>query len=193
MLYSIAKSIVRGVIFFLFRVRVKGLEKFPPSGPTIVYSNHKSLWDPVIIACVLERPVHYMAKVELFNYPIFGTLLKHLNAFPVKRGMADRAAIKRSLEILSEGKVLGIFPEGTRSKDGSLQDPEPGIALIAMKSKNVTLVPAFIKGDYKLFSPIYVIFGEPQKLNISEEKVRSETLKKISRELFMEVEKLIAL
>jgi len=187
------RAIARVVIFFLFRIRVEGLEKFPSTGPAIIYSNHKSFWDPILIVCVLKRPVYFMAKAELFNYPIFGALLKHLNAFPVKRGTPDRSAIRRSLEILKEEKVLGIFPEGTRSKDGKLQTPEPGIALIAMKNKNANLVPAFIRGDYKLFSRVEVIFGNPQRLNISDERAASETLKQISQELFKEVENLMAL
>lgn len=193
MIYSIVRAVVKVVIFFLFRVRVKGLENFPLSGPVIVYSNHKSLWDPILICCTLKRPVHFMAKAELFRYPIFGLLLKNLNAFAVKRGTADRNAIKKSLEILNEGKVLGIFPEGTRSKTGQLQEPEPGIAFLALKNKETKLVPAFIKGNYGLFSHIDVIFGKPIMMQNIEERANSDTLKKKAKELFDEVERLMTL
>jgi 1-acyl-sn-glycerol-3-phosphate acyltransferase len=88
-----------------------------------------------------------------------------LHAFPVKRGAPDRKAIKRAIEVLNEKQVLGIFPEGTRSKDGKLQEPESGIALIAAKSNDVTLVPVAINGNYKWLSSIDVIFGEPIKFD----------------------------
>lgn len=192
MLYSVAKILCTLVISILFRIKVTGLENFPEKGPVIVYSNHKSMWDPIIIGCILKRPVFFMAKEELFRYPIFGFILKKINAFPVKRGTPDRSAIKMGIQVLNEDKVLGIFPEGTRSKTGNLLDPEPGIAMIFLKSQNASLVPVAIKGNYRWFSAIDVIIGKPIKFDIPEEKINSKRLKEISAEIFNEVFQLMS-
>jgi len=177
----------------LFKIRTNGIDDFPAHNAVIVYSNHKSMWDPVIIGCLLKRQIHFMAKEELFANPLFGFIIKKLNAFPVKRGMPDRKAIKKALQVLNNKQVLGIFPEGTRSKDGKLHEPEPGVALIAAKSKDVTLVPIAIGGKYKLFSRIDIIFGKPLRFDeyCQSERLTSQELKEISVALFSEVAKLI--
>ncbi|MCF6096768.1 1-acyl-sn-glycerol-3-phosphate acyltransferase [Thermovorax subterraneus] len=192
MLYNLAKFICSILIKVLFRIQVEGLENFPEEGAVIVYSNHKSWWDPVVVGCVLKRPIFFMAKKELFEIPVFGFILKSLNAFPVNRGAPDRKAIKRALEVLEGEKVLGIFPEGTRSKDGILKEPEPGIGLLATKVKDVALVPIAIKGQYKFFSPIFVKIGKPFKLTLDEkEKLSSRDLSNLSKAIFEEVSKML--
>lgn len=192
MFYNLAKFICSILIKVLFRIQVEGLENFPEEGAVIVYSNHKSWWDPVVVGCVLKRPIFFMAKKELFKIPVFGYILKSLNAFPVNRGAPDRKAIKRALEVLEGEKVLGIFPEGTRSKDGILKEPEPGIGLLATKVKDVALVPIAIKGQYKFFSSIFVKIGKPFKLTIDEkEKLSSRDLSNLSKAIFEEVSKML--
>ncbi len=196
MFYNIVKFICNIVIHILFKIRLYGIDNFPNEGVVIVYSNHKSMWDPVIIGCLLRRPIFFMAKEELFKNPIMGFVIKNLNAFPVKRGMPDRKAIKKALEVLNKKQVLGIFPEGTRSKDGRLQDPESGVALLAAKSEDVALVPVAIKGNYKWFSTIDVIFGKPTKFDAYHkkgEKMNSQELKEISNAIFAEVSKLMSM
>ncbi|WP_422443775.1 lysophospholipid acyltransferase family protein [Thermoanaerobacterium sp. DL9XJH110] len=192
MLYNLAKAICSVIIHLLFRIHVDGIHNFPEEGPVIIFSNHRSMWDPVIIGCVLKRPVYFMAKQELFKIPVFGFVLRNINAFPVRRDNADRKAIKRGLEILSSGKVLGIFPEGTRSKTGELLKPEPGIALMAVRSKNAALVPIAIKGSYRWFSDIYVKIGKPTGVKVNDERLSSQKLCEISERLFVEISKLMA-
>ncbi|MFO7151819.1 MAG: lysophospholipid acyltransferase family protein [Bacillota bacterium] len=193
MFYNLAKFVCSLLIKLLFRVRVEGVENFPEEGAAIVYSNHKSWWDPVVVGCVLKRPIFFMAKKELFEIPVFGYILTLLHAFPVNRGAPDRKAIRRALEVLNEKKVLGIFPEGTRSKDGVLKEPEPGIALLATKVKDVALVPVAIKGDYKFLNPILIKIGKPIRLSLDEkEKLRSRDLSDLSRAIFDEVAKMLA-
>jgi len=191
MLYGVAKFLCKIVLLIFFRIDVKGLEKFPQDGAVIVYSNHKSFWDPILIGCMLDRTVNFMAKVEIFKNPLFAFILKNLNAFPVNRGAPDRKAIRKALQVLNEGKVLGIFPEGTRSKDGILKDPEPGIALIAVKAGNVKLVPVAIKGDYKLFSKIELIIGDPINFESRNERYSSEKINALSLEFFKKIEELL--
>jgi 1-acyl-sn-glycerol-3-phosphate acyltransferase len=194
MFYSVVRYICNAVIHVLFKIQLKGIDDFPMEGAVIVYSNHKSMWDPVIIGCLLKRPIYFMAKEELFRNPVMRLIVTKLRAFPVKRGTPDRKAIKRALELLNEKQVLGIFPEGTRSKDGKLHEPESGVALLAAKSKDVTLVPVAIIGGYKWFSRIDVIFGAPiefDKYHQKDEKMNSQELKNISIALFSEVSKLM--
>jgi len=191
--YNFVRFIFNIIVHLIFRIKTYGLEDFPEKDAVILYLNHKSMWDPIIVCCLLKRPIHFIAKEELFYNPLFGLILRNLNAFPVKRGTADRKAIKRALEVLDKKQVLGIFPEGTRSKDGTLREPEPGVALIAAKSKDALLIPAAIVGDYKFFSNIEVRFGKAisfEKYNLGE-RLNSRQLKEISVDLFAEVAKLM--
>lgn len=192
MFYKIARFFCRILIKLIFRVNVTGSDSFPEEGAVIVYSNHRSNWDPIMIACAIKRPVFFMAKHELFEIPVLRFIMKKVNAFPVNREKADRKAIRTALKVLKEKKVLGIFPEGTRSKCGKLKNPQQGIALIATRSRDAALVPVAIKGEYKLFSEINLVFGEPKKLSLPDEKVTSEERKQISKKIFKEVAKLIS-
>lgn len=191
MLYKIIRGLIRPIVFLLYRPKVEGLENFPESGKTIVYSNHISVLDPVIIGCILPRKIHFMAKVELFKNPLFSFILKKLGAFPVKRGTADISAIKNSLQVLKEGKVFGIFPEGTRSRQGGIQHFSHGIASIAHRSK-AKIIPIAIRGQYKLFRPINIRIGEA--LNVDQyfsQKSSTELLDNMSMDMENALKKLM--
>lgn len=190
MLYSIARFFCNIIIHIIFKIEIKGMEYFPEEGATILYSNHKSNWDPVIIGGITKRPVFFMAKHELFENKILGWFLRKLHAFPVKRQKVDRGALKQGLKILENGQVLGIFPEGTRSKTGKVSAPEQGIAFFASRS-DALLVPVAIKGSYKLFSKIEIIFGAPKRLVLPRKKVDAEKRKQITEEIFDELVKLL--
>lgn len=139
--------------------------------------------DPILIGCILPRQVFFMAKVELFKFPIFSWLLKKLGAFPVRRGTADLSAIKNSLKVLKEEKVFGIFPEGTRNKSGKIRTFSHGVAAIAHKSKAQT-VPIAIIGDYKIFKPIKVKIGKPLDFNkYYERKSSTQLLEEMTLEM----------
>ncbi|MDN5276475.1 MAG: 1-acyl-sn-glycerol-3-phosphate acyltransferase [Clostridiales bacterium] len=190
--YKLARAIVRPIMFLLFRLRVEGLENFPMEGKTIVYSNHISLLDPILIGCVLPRQVFFMAKVELFKIPLLRTIIRHLGAFPVKRGSADLSAIKHSLQVLNEGKVFGIFPEGTRSKTGFLQSFSHGIASIAHKSR-AKILPIAIVGQYRLFRPITVKIGKPLNFDdYFDQKSNTELLEKMADEMEQALKSLLS-
>ncbi|MCM8900845.1 1-acyl-sn-glycerol-3-phosphate acyltransferase [Caldicoprobacter algeriensis] len=192
MFYKLARAIVRPIMFLLFRLRVEGIENFPMEGKTIVYSNHISLLDPILIGCVLPRQVFFMAKVELFKIPLLRTIIRHLGAFPVKRGSADLSAIKHSLQVLNEGKVFGIFPEGTRSKTGFLQSFSHGIASIAHKSR-AKILPIAIVGQYRLFRPITVKIGKPLNFDdYFDQKSNTELLEKMADEMEQALKSLLS-
>ncbi|WP_346354203.1 lysophospholipid acyltransferase family protein [Azotosporobacter soli] len=143
---------------------MEGLQNIPAQGGAIIAANHISLWDPPLLGTALERPIHFMAKEELFKNSLLRMIISALNAFPVKRGSADRNAIRNALSLLERGQLLGLFPEGTRSKTGELGKAEAGISMIALKA-NVPIIPTAIIGTNKVFSgtswlPVFVIrFG----------------------------------
>lgn len=162
-LYDFAKVLFR-FQFKMMRWKVQGAENMPAEGPVILAINHQSLWDPLVAASSLERKVSFMAKEELFGIPVLGGIFSRLGAFPVKRGQGDMNAIRQSLAILKEGRVLGLFPEGTRSKDGEIQKGLPGMVLLMEKSK-ATVVPIKMFGTRKLLTKgwgkITVVVGKP--------------------------------
>lgn len=161
MFYRILRAIFALIARCYFSLKVEGLANIPGDGPVIVCTNHVSWWDPVLVCISLKRPVHFMAKKELFAYPVFGYLLRKLNAFPVNRGKADIGAIREGLAVLGRGEVLGIFPEGTRQRGGKQLGPmHPGAALLALKTGAV-VVPGAIRGSYSFRGSLTLAFGKP--------------------------------
>ena len=162
-LYSFAKRMFR-LQFRVMGWKVEGAENLPLSGPVILAINHVSIWDPVLAACSLPRQVSFMAKEELFSIPILGTIFSKLGAFPVKRGQGDMNAIRQSLAILKQGRILGLFPEGTRSKTGEIQKGMPGMVLLMEKSQ-ASVVPVKVYGTANLMTKgwgkIGVVIGKP--------------------------------
>lgn len=159
MLYSFARAVLIPIFLFLYNYRVTGRENVPKDGAYIVCANHATLIDPIFVGISIPHRMHFMAKAELFKNSFLRALMNGLGAFPIKRGEADIKSIKTSLKILSSGKVLALFPEGTRNKTDEVL-AEPGIALLAIKSK-VPVVPVAIKSNYKFFKRTKVIIGKP--------------------------------
>ena len=164
MIYTLLKPILWLLFKIGLRLNVEGTENIPKDGPLVIASNHLSLLDPPVIGVAATRKVHFMAKQELF-VPILGDIYKALGAFPVRRGGADRAAIKHGIDILKDNKVLAIFPEGTRSKPGKRGKAEPGALRMATKAM-AAIVPCCVMGtDYRrqgrIWPKVTVRFGKP--------------------------------
>jgi len=186
-LYFFVRGIMCPLVYFLFRLKVEGRENFPTSGKTIVYANHISAIDPVVIACVLPRKISFMAKIEIFKNPILAWIFRKAGVIPVKRGKADISAIKSSLQVLNKGGVFAIFPEGTRSKDGQLQEFSHGIASIAHRSK-AKIIPVAIASKYNYFKPLKIKIGKPLNFeSYFEQKASSELLEKMADEMGREI------
>ncbi len=162
-LYRVFRKIFR-LQFRIMRWKVYGLENFPREGAAIMVSNHVSIWDPVVAACSVPRDVSFMAKEELFSNPLLDKLFRKLGAFPVKRGQGDTSAIRNSLRVLKDGQILGLFPEGTRSKTGEMQKGLPGMILLMEKSK-APIVPVRVNGTKNFITKgwgnIEVLIGKP--------------------------------
>ncbi|WP_162007942.1 lysophospholipid acyltransferase family protein [Heliorestis convoluta] len=183
------------IIWFFARIcrwDVRGLENIPRQGPVIIASNHISNWDPLIVGCAVHRPVHFMAKMELFKIPILGALLRNFGAFPVERGGTGRKALKKSIELLAEDKVIGLFPEGTRSKTGTLGEGKSGVALIAAKS-GASIVPVGLYNTSQVFSrgrfnSFVVSFGKPLVIETGAgEKISSQKIQEITDQIMTSI------
>ncbi|PKR78862.1 1-acyl-sn-glycerol-3-phosphate acyltransferase [Halalkalibacillus sediminis] len=176
MFYKFAKNVVKIVYKLLFKIKVIGKENVPKKGPVIICSNHISNYDPPMVGITCPRDLHFMAKEELFEKKWLNVLLNNLNAFPVKRGMRDRNALRLGLTRLKDNHALGLFPEGTRSKDGQLKRGLAGAGFFAMRS-SATVIPCAIMGEYKRGSSIKVIYGKPIEFeSLKQEKPSAQTV-----------------
>jgi 1-acyl-sn-glycerol-3-phosphate acyltransferase len=171
--YQAAGVVIRPLMRTWFRMRVEGSEHLPPSGPVILAANHRSNMDPVLLGAAVKRPVAYMAKVELFVWPL-GWILRLIGQFPVQRGGIDREALRQTSAVLARGGVLGLFPEGTRG-DGSFSSVHPGLAYIVLRER-CPVLPVALFGTERVrrrfgwlpfASPVRIVIGPPIDLPVS--------------------------
>lgn len=190
MLYRIARLIFRLTLFICRRWEVHGQQNLPCQGGVMAVANHTSNWDPIIMGSALPRQVYFMAKAELFK-GLFGTILHNLGTFPVNRAKNDRQAIRQAVEVLKTGRVLGMFPEGTRSRTGALQKAHLGAAMIALKA-GVPILPMAIIGSRGIFKKVRVQIGKPLIIEeLVAGKAGREELELISDRMMEEISRLI--
>jgi 1-acyl-sn-glycerol-3-phosphate acyltransferase len=160
--YSVARQIVLFIMRFGYKMKMEGVEKLPLDKGFVLAANHQSNLDPVFIGLGFKRQICFMAKEELFHNPILRFLITKLGAFPVSRGKGDRTAIDKAVAIVQSGGILGIFPEGTRSKDGKLKKAKSGAVLVASIT-GADIIPVGIKFGKKKFlrREIIVTYGDP--------------------------------
>lgn len=168
MLYLIFRSIAVLIFKLLFRIKVFGKENIPEKTGFILASNHLSYLDPVVLGVACPRKLNFMAKYDLFSYPLSSWFMSCLGAFAVKRESADISALKEAMKRLKNGKALVIFPEGSRRVNSVSTQPQAGVGFLAAKL-DVPVIPAFIKGTdlalprgAKFIRPcqIFVYFGK---------------------------------
>lgn len=183
--YKIVKGILSIVFRIIYSVEVLG-DNNQGDGPIMVCSNHISDLDPIILAICYKKPIHFMAKKELFKNSIFGWLISKAGAFPVDRNNADLKSIKHAMSLLKSNEVLGIFPEGTRVKSVSIQNMKERVGLIASKS-SADIQPVFIDTEYKLFRKVKVHFRPIIKINEFDSIPKKEKGKEITNSLFASI------
>ncbi len=187
MFYNIAGVFLKFVLFFCFRIKVVGTENIPKEGGMILAVNHRSNLDPVLAGYSCPRPLTFMAKSELFKNPLFGKLITALGAFPVHRGSGDIGAIRSAFSILKSGKAMLIFPEGHRVKEGTRLKAQPGVAMIAQRSK-APVIPVFIEGKYRWMSKIIIHYGKPVDLNeYYDRRISSEECQQMADKILNEM------
>ncbi len=159
------------------RLEIEGLDLLPDRPGIILASNHLSFADPVLLAMVVHRAigrrVRHMAKAEAVAVPVFGVLLRDYGGFAVRRGRPDREAFRMARDVLAGGDWLGLAPEGTRSRTGTLGEPKPGVALLAVRS-GAEIVPVAVWGTEDLWPvgallprpgrTVHIRFGSPYRI-----------------------------
>ena len=168
-LYRALRPPIRRALVRWFDLRVEGLEHLPPSGPYLIAANHHNYLDGVVLGVAVPEPISFLVMPRVWRatplHPIFH---RNIRSIPIDLDRADVGALRRALQILQEGRVVGIFPEGPFSVRGRLEPGLPGIALLALRS-GVPVVPAGIRGTYEALAgrrgyiprrvPIGVRFG----------------------------------
>ena len=165
--YRFAYNVV-GVELFFHRIRVEGRENVP-SGGCLIVSNHVSFMDPTTVGWAVAREIYYLGRKSLFKPPFWNWFLPMCNVLPIDRDGHDIAGLRRIIRMLKEGHAVLLFPEGTRSVDGTIQSAEPGAGMIALKA-GVPILPVRLSGTYESlsrhtkrlrFHPIRVVIGQP--------------------------------
>jgi len=165
----VSKLFVFPIYKFVFKGHLIGRDNIPQKDSFIMVSNHGSLLDPPLLGHALGRNISFMAKAELFKIPFIGFIIKACGAYPVKRGIADKNTIKTACEKLSNDNSIGIFIDGTRQKNGRVNKPKQGAALLAFKNQKL-LLPVAIVNSHRLirfkfciplFSKIVIKVGKP--------------------------------
>ena len=191
--YRILKIILYTFFKVFYRLEVIGVENIPREGGFIMAANHVSYLDPPVIGAVSTRRVRFMAREGLFKIPLLRTFIK-VFSFPVRRDKPHPSAIKEAVQRLRRGELIVMFPEGSRSIDGSLLEAKRGLSVIAAMSR-IPVVPAFIKGTEqalpvgaKFLRPakITVIFGSP--LAMSNEETEKQFRERINRDIIKEID-----
>jgi 1-acyl-sn-glycerol-3-phosphate acyltransferase len=186
--YSFAKSVASSIFKPWYRIETIGMDQIPKNGGVLICANHIHNFDPIVVGITAPRPVHFMAKEELFRVPVLSGIVRKCHAFPVKRGMNDREALRQGIKVLKDGHVLGLFPEGTRSKTGELGKGLAGAGFFALRT-DCAVVPCAIIGPYKSLRKLKVIYGKPLPMN--ELRSAKASAEEVTELIMAEIHKLI--
>lgn len=156
---------VRAAARGLFRIRFKGVEHVPRTGPVVITPNHVSFMDPILVTIPVRRVLHYMALERFFRIRGLGALMRWARAFPIQEGEPDNLAVRRALRVLRQGEPLVVFPEGARSSDGRLQPFRPGAFRLALAT-GAPVVPVTIAGAFEAW-PIGRRLPRPGRIAIT--------------------------
>lgn len=183
--FYVATVLVYIAFHVWFNLKIEGKENIPKGKAFVYASNHRSYADPVLVVLAGRGKFSFMAKSELFKKPLFAWLIRTLGAFPVERGKGDTEAIDRAIANVQNGTNLLIFPEGTRSKDGSVGKGKTGVALIAARA-GADVIPVGLNYEGKLHfrSKIVVRIGKPVSVTAPDESLSDkEMLRYLKKEV----------
>ena len=160
--------ILQNFFCFWLRYRARGMEHLPATGGALLLINHQSFLDPLLVGLPLTRPVSYLARDNLFRVPLIGWILRNTYVMPINREAASTSSLKEAIRRLEHGFYVGLFPEGTRTETGAVQDFKPGFLLL-LRRTSVPVIPVGIAGAFEAYpkgSPfprpgiVRVVFGE---------------------------------
>lgn len=186
---------ITNFIFNVFgKLESHGNENIPRQGGALILCNHVSYLDPFIIGSAANRELYFMARHDSFDWPVIGPLIAAHNAYPVRRGTADRGALRRTISLLKTGKIVLIFPEGTRSADGTLGKAHGGVSFIAHNAE-VPAIPAYLNGtilprNAKWIHPaqLSVTFGSPMDFTeVKQIEDKRELYRRMGEQIMQEI------
>jgi 1-acyl-sn-glycerol-3-phosphate acyltransferase len=189
MLYALLKPLAVILMRWLFDLTSVGRHHIPATGPVLLVANHLSVLDPPLVGGAADRQLSFLAKAELFAIPLFGRLIRALNARPVRREGADASALREALRTLAEGRALLVFPEGTRGSEGELRTAKAGAGMLAVLS-GAAVVPVYVTGSGRAWpkgqrlprrTPVTVAFGPPLRFADEGGRARKERYAEASR------------
>lgn len=169
LIYKFCSDVAQFAALNIFSLQVFGRENIIEDGPALIASNHQSFLDPPLVGSCLHREIYYLARKTLFDIPLLGKLLPHLCVVGVDRDGADMSALKAVIRLVKNGDCTIVFPEGTRTHDGTLQPARGGLGLIVAKTL-APVVPVRIFGAFDAYprgakfprrAPVTVVFGKP--------------------------------
>ncbi|MCY3549259.1 MAG: lysophospholipid acyltransferase family protein [Candidatus Poribacteria bacterium] len=173
------------------QLEARGVDRIPREGGVLLVSNHVSFLDPVIVGSAANREIHYMARSNAFDIPGLGKLITAYNAYPVNRGAPDLGALRRTISLLKEGHAVLIFPEGTRSVDGTLGRARDGACFIAHRA-GVPTIPVFHSGAERMLprnskrlrrAKLTVAFGNPLELTTEGFETKREMYQQMGNQM----------
>lgn len=203
-IYFIGWVLFRAVFKFYFGWRVHNPERVPLEGPVILASNHASFIDPPLVGAGIRRGINYLARENLFRFPILGWILHQWQVVPVDREGGGAKGLKAILDRLLDGGAIILFPEGTRTRDGQLQPARSGIGLTVIKSE-APVVPVRVFGTFEAYHRnmrfprphhrVVVKYGQPirfEQLRAEAKTCSKQRLKDIYKQVANEIMDAIA-
>ena len=175
--YNVCWYLLQPVLQLMYPHRIHGRENIPAEGGFVLCANHVSAFDPIFIATCLprKRQIRYLGKKELYKGKFMKFVMDYFKCIPVDRGNADLGAVRASIQTVKDGHPLGIFPQGTRSRDNTPTPFLGGASMIALRA-GAPVIPCYVDGPYKLFRRSDVHFGKPIDLSDLGRRCDSDTL-----------------
>lgn len=201
-LFVSARAWVVPLLRLGLRMRIYGLKNVPTRGGAIVICNHLGWFDPILLLAASPRPILWMAKKEFLNLPVLSWFALQAGAFPVDRGKPDRSALRHAQELLESGMLVGMFPEGTRSRTGGLKEPFAGASLVAARSR-APIIPCVLIGSDNLplsgqkrvgrrrYPKVQAVFGEAFSLATSRPDGTKYSLDELTDAMMIEIARML--
>lgn len=201
LLWFVTRLAVLPLLRVTIGMRVYGLKNVPARGGAVVITNHLDWFDPVLLVAAGPRPIMWMAKAEIFALPVLRWFARQAGAFPVERGKPDRPALRHAQQLLADGLLVGVFPEGTRSRTGGLIQPLSGASLVAVRS-DAPIIPCAVVGSERLplsgKKPagrrrlrVTVVYGAPFRLSTRRPNGAKYALEELTDAMMIELARLL--